>query len=75
MWDIRQCSNSEEHKINPTANACCLKWFLARGKHLLFYLGYRQDTRLTSVTYHTAPSVINRQPLWLPRDTFVLALK
>lgn len=54
------------------------KVFLVMNRHLYSYLGYRQYTHLipvTSLTPTPSPSVINSQPLWLPHDKFVLALK
>lgn len=49
---------------------------LAMKRHLLSYFGCRQDTHLIPVTSLTpTQSLTASQLLWLPHDTFVLALK
>lgn len=63
--------------INPRANVRRLELFCPRNRHSLSYLRCRHLIPATSLTptSPTPPSVINRQPLWLPHDKFVLALK
>lgn len=62
--------------INPRANMLLPEAVLAMKRHLLSYFGCRQDTHLIPVTSLTpTQSLTASQLLWLPHDTFVLALK